>query len=58
MVSSAMGREAHKGKELGKELGKESGKGEVKDNPVGEGYRKQTMVLRDLFKEIAAKEDK
>ena len=35
MVSSVGYGEARKGKELGKE----SGKGEVKDNPLSEGYR-------------------
>ena len=40
-----------------KKLGKESGKGEVKYNPVSEGYRKQTMVLQDLSEEGTTKAD-
>ena len=40
-----------------KKLGKESGKGEVKYNPVSEGYWKQTMVLQDLSEEGTTKAD-
>ena len=43
------GGEARKGKELGK--------GEVKDNPVSEGDRKHTMLLRDLSEEGPTKVD-
>ena len=52
-VSSVGVGEAYKGKELGKNLGKV----EVMVNPVGDGDRQQPMVLQDLFKEGAAKED-
>ena len=47
------GGEACKGKELGKELGE----GEVKDNPMSEGYRKQLIVLRYLLEEGATEMD-
>ena len=48
------GVEDRKGKELGKELGK----GEVKDNSVSEGDRKQAMIIWYLMEEGSAGADK